>query len=306
MQSTYPIFFPHLGGNLAEKGLTINPIAFEVFGAPIYWYGIILTSGIILGLVLAMYIAKKENLNPDLILDFLLIDVVFAILGARLYFVAFRWDEYKDNLWSVLDIRSGGIAIYGAILASIVVAYIYTRKRRINFWHFGDIAAYGLLVGQAIGRYGNFVNQEAFGGEASSKAIFAMQITKSQAITHSTSKAIDSFTVYEKMLPDPLKEGAMKVVEYVQVHPTFFYESTWNLGLLLLLLIYRPYKKYQGEIFFLYSIGYGIGRFWIEGLRTDQLVVEAVGIPASQIVAIGFMVLGLFGMIWCRMKKKSV
>ncbi|MGL4798164.1 MAG: prolipoprotein diacylglyceryl transferase [Cellulosilyticaceae bacterium] len=305
MNTVYPIYFPHLGGFLSDTGLSIDPVAITVFGLPIYWYGIILTTGIVLGLVIAMYMAKKEKLDPDLILDFLLIDIVFAILGARLYFVAFRWPEYKDNLWSILDIRSGGIAIYGAIIASVLVAAIYTKVRKLNLWQFGDIAAYGLLVGQAIGRYGNFVNQEAFGGEAGPQALFAMQIAKSEAVAHSTSKTIEGFTTYARTIVDNVT-GLERVVEYVQVHPTFFYESCWNIGLLILLLLYRRYKKNHGEVFFLYVMAYGIGRFWIEGLRTDQLVIESIGIPASQIVAIVSIVLGVAGFIWCRIKRKTV
>ena len=302
MNITYPMFFPNLGNYLAEHGITINPIAASPFGIDIYWYGIILTSGIVFGLLMAMYIAKKEGIDPDTVLDFILWDIVFAIVGARLYFVAFRWDQYKDNLKEIFNLRNGGIAIYGAIIASIIVAAIYTNRKKINLWLFGDVAAYGLLVGQIIGRYGNFVNQEAFGGEATEKALFAMQIAKTQAIAHSTSKTIEGFKTYTKTLVDAA--GLEKVVAYVQVHPTFFYESCWNLILLIVLLFYRPYKKAKGEIFFLYIMGYGVGRLWIEGLRTDQLVVQGLGVPVSQIVAIISIVCGIVGIVLCRKSKK--
>lgn len=274
------VYFPNLG-----LSFNIEPVAFNILGLPVYWYGIILTTGIILGLLMAMHIAKKEGVNPDLIFDFLLYDIVFAIIGARAYFVAFNWDYYKDNLGSIFNIRQGGIAIYGAIIASILVAVIYTRVKKIKFLKFGDIAAYGLLVGQAIGRYGNFVNKEAFGDYANN--MFAMRILKEEATTPLTQNIIDNI-IYEN--------GA----EYIQVHPTFFYESTWNVCLLILLLIYRKYKKSDGEIFFLYIMGYGLGRFWIEGLRTDQLILNFINFPASQVVAIISMIVGIIGFVICR------
>ena len=274
------IYFPYL--NLS---FNIDPIAFEIFGIQIYWYGIILTTGILLGLLMAMYIATKEGLSTEHIFDFLLYDIVFAILGARAYFVAFNWDYYKENMGQILNLRQGGIAIYGAIIASLIVAIIYTRHRKINLWQFADVAVYGLLVGQAIGRYGNFVNKEAFGGYTNN--LFAMQIVRQEASTPVTQDMLDHIIV---------RNG----IEFIQVHPTFFYESCWSIGLLLLLLIYRKYKKHSGEIFFLYIAGYGIGRFWIEGLRTDQLIVPGINIAASQIVAIISLIAGVFGFLWCR------
>ncbi|MEG1000437.1 MAG: prolipoprotein diacylglyceryl transferase [Cellulosilyticaceae bacterium] len=274
------VSFPYL--NLSFE---IDPIAFNLFGMPVYWYGIILTTGILLGLLMAMYIAKKEGIDPDIIFDFLLYDIVFAIIGARTYFVIFNWDHYKDNLGSILNLREGGIAIYGAIIASILVAIIYTKMKKIEFWKFGDIAVYGLLVGQTIGRYGNFVNKEAFGDYTNN--FLAMRILREDAATPLTQNIIDHIVVENGM-------------EYIQVHPTFFYESVWNLGLLIILLIYRKYKKADGEIFFLYLAGYGVGRFWIEGLRTDQLILNNINIPASQVVAIISIIVGLIGFIVCR------
>ncbi|MEG0012630.1 MAG: prolipoprotein diacylglyceryl transferase [Cellulosilyticaceae bacterium] len=274
------VSFPYL--NLSFE---IDPIAFNLFGMPVYWYGIILTTGILLGLLMAMYIAKKEGIDPDIIFDFLLYDIIFAIIGARTYFVIFNWDHYKDNLGSILNLREGGIAIYGAIIASILVAIIYTKMKKIEFWKFGDIAIYGLLVGQTIGRYGNFVNKEAFGDYTNN--FLAMRILREDAATPLTQNIIDHIVVENGM-------------EYIQVHPTFFYESVWNLGLLIILLIYRKYKKADGEIFFLYLAGYGVGRFWIEGLRTDQLILNNINIPASQVVAIISIIVGLIGFIVCR------
>lgn len=279
------VYFPYLG-----LYFNIDPIAFKLFGMPVYWYGIILTTGIILGLLVAMYIAKKENMNPDYIFDFLLYDIIFAIIGARAYFVMFNWEYYKNNISSIFNLRQGGIAIYGAILASVIVAIIYTKMKKISFWKFGDIAVYGLLVGQAIGRYGNFVNKEAFGDYTNN--MFAMRILREDAATPLTQNIIDHIVV---------EKGA----EYIQVHPTFFYESIWNVLLLILLLIYRKHKKANGEIFFLYAIGYGVGRFWVEGLRTDQLILNTINIPASQVVAIISIIVGISGFIFCRKKHSN-
>ncbi|MDF2594585.1 MAG: prolipoprotein diacylglyceryl transferase, partial [Clostridia bacterium] len=199
------IYFPYL--NLQ---FNINSIAFQVFGTPIYWYGIILTTGIILGTVLASYIAKKEGLDSELIIDFILYDIIFALIGARAYYVVFNFSHYKDNLLDIFNIREGGIAIYGAIIVSVIVAVLYTKKKNVSFWKFADIAAYGLMIGQAIGRYGNFVNKEAFGDYTNS--FFAMRILKSEA----------------KL---PVSENILNHIQtafgeqYIQVHPTFFYES---------------------------------------------------------------------------------
>ncbi|PHV71083.1 prolipoprotein diacylglyceryl transferase [Sporanaerobium hydrogeniformans] len=279
------IYFPYL--NLK---FYIDPIAFELFGLPVYWYGIILTSGIILGTLLAMQIAKKEGLNPDLIIDFILYDIIFALLGARTYYVLFNWDYYKDHWVEIFNLRQGGIAIYGAVLASIVVAIIFTRAKKINFLQFADVAVFGLTLGQIIGRYGNFVNMEAFGDYTNSK--WAMRLLKSQA-------------------KPPFSENVLQNIqsafgaEYIQVHPTFFYESTWNVVLLILLFVLRKHKKYHGQLFFMYLIGYGIGRYWVEGLRTDQLLLPILHFPASQLVAILSIIMGIIGIIMCRKSDKT-
>lgn len=279
------IYFPNLG-----LSFHINSEAFNIFGLCVYWYGIILTSGIILGTLLACYIAKKEKLDPNLFMDFVLYDIVFALLGARIYFVIFNWDYYKANPGQILNIRQGGIAIYGGVIASIIVAIIYTRKKKVNFGHFADIATYGLVLGQAIGRYGNFVNKEAFGGYTNN--LLAMAILKSDAKAPFSEDVLNHITQFDQF-------GA---AQYIQVHPTFFYESCWNIVLLILLLCYRKHRKGHGEIFCLYLIGYGIGRFCIEGLRTDQLLLWVTNIPVSQVVAIISILIGIVGMIICRKK----
>lgn len=279
------IYFPNLG-----LSFQLNSEAFNLFGLSVYWYGIILTSGIILGTLLACYIAKKEKIDPDIMTDFVLYDILFALLGARTYFVIFNWEYYKANPMQILNIRQGGIAIYGAVIASIIVAIIYTRKKKVRFLHFADIATYGLILGQAIGRYGNFFNKEAFGGYTNN--LFAMAILKSEAKLPISEEVLNHVTTFSQF-------GA---AEYIQVHPTFFYESTWNALLLILLLCYRKHRKAYGEIFCLYLIGYGVGRFWIEGLRTDQLLLWVIQVPVSQIVAIISIIMGIIGIIVCRKK----
>ncbi|OOB78783.1 MAG: prolipoprotein diacylglyceryl transferase [Epulopiscium sp. Nele67-Bin002] len=277
------IYFPYLG-----LSFTIDKVAFSLFGINVYWYGIILTTGIFLGAAMCSHMAKVEGINPDLVIDFLVIDIIFAIIGARIYYVAFKWDYYSQHLNEIINLRQGGIAIYGAIIASVIVAIIYTKIKNINLWQFGDLSACGLLVGQAVGRYGNFVNMEAYGDYTDS--LFAMCIIKDQAAHTLTPNILANIV---------LLDGT----EYIQVHPTFFYESTWNIILLILLLIYYKYKKGHGEIFFLYILGYGIGRFWIEGLRTDQLMIN--GIAASQIVAVISVIIGIIGFILCYKSKSN-
>lgn len=277
------IYFPNLG-----LSFHLNSEAFSIFGIPVYWYGIILTSGIILGTCLACYIAKQEKLDPNIFMDFVLYDIVFALLGARLYYVMFNWSYYAEHPGQIFNIRQGGLAIYGGVITSIIVAIVYTRIKKVQFLHFADIATYGLILGQAIGRYGNFFNKEAFGGYTDN--LLAMAILKSDAKP----------PISEDVLAHVKTFNEFGNAQYIQVHPTFFYESCWNIILLIFLLIYRKHRKAKGEIFWLYLIGYGIGRFWVEGLRTDQLLLWYLQIPVSQVVAIISVILGIIGIVYCR------
>ena len=281
------IYFPHLG-----LSFNLKSQAFSIFGLDVYWYGIIITTGIILGTLLACYIGKKEGLNSEIFTDFILYDIIFAIIGARLYYVIFSWDYYKDNLSQIINTRQGGLAIYGGVIASVIVAIIYTYKKRIHFAHFADVASFGLILGQAIGRYGNFFNKEVFGGYTNN--LLAMAILKTEAKPPFSEEVLSHI----QTLPE------FGAAEYIQVHPTFFYESTWNLALLIILLIYRKHRKAYGEIFCLYLIGYGVGRYWIEGIRTDQLLWGHTQIPVSQMVAIGSILLGIIGILFCRNRNR--
>ncbi len=280
------VYFPNLNIEISK----LDRVAFSLFNLDVYWYGIIITLGILGGLGLALYIAKKTGQDGELYMDFLMYAVFFAFLGARTYYVIFRLDYYIQHPAEIFNLREGGIAIYGAIIASVLVAHIFTKKKKINFWQFADTAIYGLIIGQIIGRWGNFVNREAFGDFTNS--LFAMRIMKDQANGPMTEKILDNIQT-------------VSGIAYIQVHPTFLYESLWNLGLLIILLIYLKHKRFEGEILFLYFIGYGIGRLWIEGLRTDPLLLAVLQIPVSQVVSGIIIVAGIVG-VYAGRKRSSL
>ena len=239
-----------------------------IFGFRIAYYGIIIGLGMLAGIWMAQSDAKRRGQDPEIYLDFALYGIIFSIIGARLYYVVFQWDSYKDNLLQVFNLRAGGLAIYGGVIAAIITLAAFTRIRKLSFFSMADSGVLGLITGQIIGRWGNFFNCEAFGGYTDS--LFAMRIRLS--------------LVNENMLTtDVLNHKIVENgVEYIQVHPTFLYESVWNLGLLLFMLWFRHHKKFDGEMLWIYLLGYGVGRFWIEGLRTDQLIFFHTGIPVSQ------------------------
>lgn len=223
--------------------------AFKVFGLPIYWYGIIIAFAFLAAVLLGLRSCKKFGIEPDNILDLVLFAAPAAIIGARLYFVIFSWDQYKDNLIDIFKIRDGGLAIYGGVIAAILVAWLYARRKKISALNLVDFGVPYLVLGQAIGRWGNFVNQEAFG--APTKLPWRMNGTVADSYLNSLPEALDLS-----------KWG---------VHPAFLYESLWDIALFFFLIWFRKKKKLEGEVLFLYLIGYGIGRFMIEGLRTDSL-----------------------------------
>lgn len=239
-----------------------------IFGFRIAYYGIIIGLGMLAGIWMAQSDAKRRGQDPEIYLDFALYGIIFSIIGARLYYVVFQWDSYKNNLLEVFNLRAGGLAIYGGVIAAIITLAAFTRIRKLSFFSMADSGVLGLITGQIIGRWGNFFNCEAFGGYTDS--LFAIRIRLS--------------LVNENMLTtDVLNHKIVENgVEYIQVHPTFLYESVWNLGLLLFMLWFRHHKKFDGEMLWIYLLGYGVGRFWIEGLRTDQLIFFHTGIPVSQ------------------------
>lgn len=242
----------------------MDPIAFEIFGIAIMWYGILLSAGIMAGILLAYNEAKRLGYDPEYIIDLALWCIPMAVIGARLYYVIFEWDYYRGDIMKIINIREGGLAIHGALIAAVLTGYIFTRIKKISFWGTADITAPGIVLGQAIGRWGNFVNAEAHGG------------------------------------PTDLPWGIM--VDGIRVHPTFLYESLWNIGVFIFLLIYRRKKKVDGEVFLFYGILYSAGRFWIEGLRTDSLMF--MGMRVAQLISAAI-IAGFTALLIYRRKKKT-
>lgn len=230
----------------------MEPVAFEIFGIAVRWYGIIMAAGIMFGLIYALGESKRVGMDENIILDLVIFAIPSGIIGARLYYVLFNWEYYSKNPGQILNIRGGGLAIHGTLIAAIITAIIYTRAKNVNFWSLADITAPGLILGQAIGRWGNFVNQEAHG------------------------------------VPTDLPWGIM--IDGFKVHPTFLYESLWNFSIFIMFLWYRKKRKTRGNIFLLYLILYSIGRFFVEGLRTDSLMLG--NIRVAQLVSIGTVVVG--------------
>lgn len=279
------INFPNIGISLHEFGNGIT-----IFGINIAYYGIIITCGMILGVMLARHRAKVSGQDIEMYMDFALYAIIFSVIGARLYYVIFAWDSYKDDLWSILDIRSGGLAIYGGVIGGVLTGVVYSRIKKINLGLLGDTCMPALLLGQIIGRWGNFFNREAFGKYTDS--LLAMQLdlrVVSSDYRCSLATLESRYAGKEKALQNimEIRDNIVTVdgIEYIQVHPTFLYESLWNLVLLILLSLYTPKKKFNGEILFLYLAGYGLGRVWIEGLRTDQLFLWGTPIAVSQLLS---------------------
>lgn len=273
------ICFVHLGIAIDHLQKSIT-----VFGFPIAFYGMIIGCGMLAGLFLAQSDAKRRGQDPELYLDFALYAIIFAIIGARTYYVLFEWDAYKDNLLQILNLRAGGLAIYGGVIAAVLTLIIFTRVRKQSFFSMADTGVLGLVLGQIIGRWGNFFNCEAFGGYTDS--LLAMRIKRA---------LVNPSMISQELLDHLIVENG---IEYIQVHPTFLYESLWNLGLLLLMLWYRKRKKFDGEMFCIYLLGYGLGRSWIEGLRTDQLKLFGSSLAVSQCFSLVLAVAALSVLIW--------
>lgn len=255
--------------NLGIKINHLDKVAFTIFGIDVYWYGIIIACGMLLGLMVTIKEAKRTGQDSDFYIDTVIISAIISILFARLYYVIFSWSYYKDHLDEIFSIRNGGIAIYGAIIGAVLSAIIICKIKNKNFFKVADTFSFALLIGQIIGRWGNFVNREAFGGYTDS--LFAMRYIKDQASN----------------IPEDVLDKVINVngVEYIQVHPTFLYESLWNIGVLIVIFMFRKRKKFDGQLMAIYFIGYGLGRFWIEGMRTDSLMIASTNIRVSQILS---------------------
>lgn len=259
------IAFPNLGIYLEDV-----PRSFSVFGFEIAFYGLIIGMGVLAGLLMAVHMAKVTGQNPDTYWDFAIYAVIFSIIGARIYYVIFAWDYYKDDLLGIFKFRNGGLAIYGGIIAAFLTLFIYCRIKKCNPLLMGDTAMPGLILGQAIGRWGNFMNREVFGEYYD--GLFSMQLPVSAVRARDISDNIAAH----------IPEGA----NYINVHPTFLYESVWNLLVLAALLLFRKHKRFDGELCLLYLGGYGLGRFVIEGIRTDTLFIPGTQLPVSQVLAL--------------------
>lgn len=280
------ISFPNLGIYLKNVGKSI-----DLFGIEIAYYGIIIGTAILLGFWIAAREAKRTGQNPENYLDMGIIGVIAGIVGARLYYVIFSWDMYKDNLLDIFNLREGGLAIYGGVIAAVISVLVLAKVKHLSAPQIFDTIAMALLNGQMLGRWGNFFNREAFGGYTDS--LFAMRLPLD---------AVRSSDVTEQMRRHIERIDG---VSYIQVHPTFLNESLWCMVLLIILFAYRKHKKYEGELFLMYLFGYGLGRFWIEGLRTDQLLLPGVGIAVSQLLA-GAIVVGTgAAMLYLRKKHKN-
>jgi phosphatidylglycerol---prolipoprotein diacylglyceryl transferase len=241
---------------------------------PIRWYGFLIASAVLIGVSLSTYLAKRRGVNPDLISDLSIWLVIAAIPCARLYYVAFEWEQYANNLGEVFAIWHGGIAIHGAILGGLIAALIFARLNRVSFWQLADLVAPSLILGQAIGRWGNFFNSEAFGRPTDMP--------------------------WKLYIPPAQRPPGYTQFDYF--HPTFLYESLWNLGVfaLLMLLFFRGLKATPslkvGTLFLVYLIAYSMGRFWIEGLRMDSLMLGPLRV--AQVVSLTAMAIGALGLVW--------
>ena len=280
------IAFPNLGIYLKDV-----PKSFSIFGFEIAFYGLLIGLGVFAGILMAAHVAKVTGQNPDEYWDFAIYAVIFSIIGARIYYVVFSWDYYKDDLPGIFKLRNGGLAIYGGVIAAFITLFVYCRIKKRNPLLMGDTCMPGLILGQAIGRWGNFMNREVFGEYYD--GLFSMQLPREAVRARDISENIAAH----------IPEGA----NYINVHPTFLYESVWNLLVLAALLAFRKHKKFDGELCLLYFGGYGLGRFVIEGIRTDTLFIPGTTLPVSQVLALLMVVFSVAAdiVVRSRMKHRS-
>lgn len=246
----------------------IDPIAIRMGPLTVHWYALIIITGLLLGYLFAYIECRRRHIDPNLLIDFLFYAVPAAIIGARIYYVAFSWDKYRGHLGEIFAIWHGGIAIHGAIIGALIAAIIFTKRRNLSFWGWADLIAPSLILGQGIGRWGNFINQEAHGG------------------------AVSRAFLEHLHLPDFIIQ--QMAIDGVYYAPTFLYESLWDIaGFILLFLVRRlTFRKEKGDIFLGYLIWYSIGRFYVEGLRTDSLMLTT-NLRMAQVISIAIILLAL-------------
>ncbi len=262
----YEINFPHLGIYLSHvgKSIQIGPVS-------IAYYGIMIALGMTLGIFALMQRARETGQNSDDYLEISILTMAAAIIGARIYYVIFSWDYYRENILAIFNLREGGLAIYGGLIAGVLAIFLLSKWKKIPFSRVLDTCVIGVPIGQILGRWGNFFNREAFGKYTDN--LFAMQLPVSAVRQNEITREMWDNTV--------IQNG----IQFIQVHPTFLYEGLWNCGVLLILFLLRNKTKFEGELFLIYLIGYGAGRFFIETLRTDQLLLPGTAIPVSMIVS---------------------
>lgn len=267
---THTVLFPGLG-----LQLELNPIAFTLFGWPIHWYGVIIAAGFLLAVLYCSHISPRFGIKQDDLLDVLIAGVPLGIVGARLYYIIFYLDLFRRadgslDFGAMVRIWDGGLAIYGGVIMAVLVGVVVCRIKKISFFAMADVCVFGLLIGQAVGRWGNFVNVEAYGGETTLP--WRMGI---------------------------VEYAANGTARYLEVHPTFLYESLWNIvGLIVLIVIAKRWRKFDGQMFFSYLVWYGVGRGFIEGLRTDSLYFFGTGIRVSQMLGFASALAGAAVLIW--------
>lgn len=280
------ILFPNLGITLPHVGRFLY-----IFGFPVAYYGITLAIAMACGVRLVLFTAKKTGQNEEMYLDLSMITLVCALIGARLYYVVFSWEDYKNNLLEIFNLRGGGLAIYGGVLAGVLAIWIYARRKKQPFGQALDTVCPGLVLGQAIGRWGNFFNREVFGGYTDN--LLAMALPKN---------AVRAGDITGEMLKHL---RVIDQVEFIQVHPTFLYESLWNLALLAFLAFLLRRRHFAGELFLVYLAGYGLGRAWIEGIRTDQLLIPGTSVPVSQALSVLLAVFALAVLLFHIKRRKG-
>ena len=267
---TNTVLFPGLG-----LQLELNPIAFTLFGWTIHWYGVIIAAGFLLAVLYCSHISPRFGIKQDDLLDVLIAGVPLGIVGARLYYIIFYLDLFRKadgslDFGAMVRIWDGGLAIYGGVIMAVLVGVVVCRIKKISFFAMADVCVFGLLIGQAVGRWGNFVNVEAYGGETTLP--WRMGI---------------------------VEYAANGTARYLEVHPTFLYESLWNIvGLIVLIVIAKRWRKFDGQMFFSYLVWYGVGRGFIEGLRTDSLYFFGTGIRVSQMLGFASALAGAAVLIW--------
>lgn len=255
----------------------IDPIALSLGPIKIHWYGVIMGLAFFLGTYLARYHTKRAGYDPDHVLNMVVLIIPAAIICARAYYVAFEWEHYRDNLLDVFAVWKGGLAIHGGLIGGVLAGTWYVRKHRLPFLLMGDLLMPSVILGQAIGRWGNFINQEAHGGPVSA--------------------------AFMARFPAFIRDQMLINGQYY--HPTFLYESLWNLLVfgILIWMLYR-WKRFDGQVLFSYMVLYSIGRFFIEGMRTDSLLIGGT-LRVAQLVSLSLIVLGLVLLIVFAVKGKT-